>query len=87
MDIYSMLRDPQTQIVNLLPSELKQKMNLGDLRTFISNLRQATGNTFIEYLDSFISIANQDVSGHCSVFLKSVLDIDNLSLTDVKNKN
>ena len=86
MDIYSMLRDPQTQIVNLLPSELKQKMNLGDLRTFISNLRQATGNTFIEYLDSFISIANQDVSGHCSVFLKSVLDIDNLSLIDVKNK-
>lgn len=86
MDIYSMLRDPQTQIANLLPGELKQKMNLGDLRTFISNLRQATGNTFIEYLDSFISIANQDISGHCSVFLKSVLDIDNLSLTDVKNK-
>ena len=86
MDIYSMMHDPQTQIADLLPSELKQKMNLDDLRAFISNLRRATGSTFMEYLDSFISIANQDASGHCTIFLKSVLDVDNLSLADVKNK-
>lgn len=86
MDIYSMMHDPQTQIADLLPSELKQKMNLDDLRAFISNLRRATGSTFMEYLDSFISIANQDASGHCTILLKSVLDVDNLSLADVKNK-
>lgn len=86
MDIYSKMNDPQTQIADLLPSELKQKMNLDELRAFISNLHQATGSTFIEYLDSFISIANQDASGNCTMFLKSVLDVDNLSLTDVKNK-
>ena len=86
MDIYSMMNDPQTQIADLLPSELKPKMNLDDLKAFISNLRQATGSTFVEYLDSFISIANQDASGYCTTFLKSVLDVDNLSLADVKNK-
>ncbi|WNX86502.1 ATP-dependent helicase [Agathobaculum sp. NTUH-O15-33] len=86
IDIHSKLRDPQTQIAEFLPIELKQKMNLGDLRAFISNLNQATGSTFVEYLNSLINIANQDVSGHCTTFLKSVLDVDNLSLTDVKQK-
>lgn len=86
IDIHSKLRDPQTQIAEFLPIELKQKMNLDDLRAFISNLNQATGSTFVEYLNSLINIANQDVSGHCTTFLKSVLDVDNLSLTDVKQK-
>ena len=86
LDIYCMLRDPQTQIINLLPTDLRRKMKLSDLQTFISNLRQATGNTFIEYLNSFINIANSDTSGHCDIFLKSVLDIDNISLNDVKQK-
>jgi len=86
IDIHSKLRDPQTQIAEFLPIELKQKMNLGDLRAFISNLNQAAGSTFVEYLNSLINIANQDVSGHCTTFLKSVLDVDNLSLTDVKQK-
>ncbi len=86
IDIHSKLRDPQTPIAEFLPIELKQKMNLGDLRAFISNLNQAAGSTFIEYLNSLINIANQDVSGHCTTFLKSVLDVDNLSLTDVKQK-
>lgn len=86
IDIYSKLRDPQTQIAEFLPIELKQKMNLGDLRAFISNLNQAVGDTFVEYLNSLINIANQDASGHCTTFLKSVLDVDNLSLFDVKQK-
>lgn len=86
MDIHSKLRDPQTQIAEFLPIELKQKMNLGDLRAFISNLNQAAGSTFVEYLNSLINIANQDFSGHCTTFLKSILDVENLSLTDVKQK-
>lgn len=86
IDIHSKLCDPQTQVAELLTNELKQKMNLGDLRAFIANLKQATGSTFVEYLDSLITIANQDVSGHCTAFLKSVLDVDNLSLIDVKQK-
>ena len=86
IDIHFKLRDPQTQIAEFLPIELKQKMNLGDLRAFISNLNQATGSTFVEYLNSLIIIANHDVSGYCTTFLKSILDVDNLSLTDVKQK-
>lgn len=86
LDIYCMLRDPQTQIASLLPTELRRNMKLSDLRTFISNLHQASGSTFVEYLNNFINIANNDTTGHCTKFLKSVLDIDRLSLTDVKQK-
>lgn len=86
LDIYCMLRDPQTQIASLLPAELRQNMKLSDLRTFVSNLHQASGSTFVEYLSSFINIANNDTTGHCTLFLKSILDIDRLSLTDVKQK-
>lgn len=86
MDIYFKFRDPQTIIAEFLPNELKQKMNLGDLRAFIIRLNQAHGNTFFEYLNDLINIANQDVSGHCTMFLKTVLDVENLSLIDAKQK-
>lgn len=85
MDICRVLQDPQSQITTLLPAELK-KIKLSDLRLFISNLSQAEGETFIEYIDSFINIANNDTSGHCAIFLKSILDIDKISLDDVKQK-
>lgn len=85
MDICRVLQDPQSQITTLLPAELK-KIKLSDLRLFISNLSQAEGETFIEYIDSFINIAKNDTSGHCAIFLKSILDIDKISLDDVKQK-
>ncbi len=86
LDIYCILRDPPTQIASLLPSELRRNMRLSDLRTFASNFHQSSGSTFIEYLSNFINIANNDTTGHCTQFLKSILDINRLSLTDVKQK-
>ena len=85
-EIYSLLKDSNTQIADLLPKELYHKINLGELRNFTSSIRKVSGKSMIEYISAIMELANNDASGVFKTFVKYIIDIETISVDRFKQK-
>lgn len=87
-EIYSLLKDSNTQIADLLPKELycNSNINLGELRNFTSSIREISGKSMIEYIAALMEVANNDASGFFKTFVKYIIDIETISVDRFKQK-
>lgn len=85
-EIYTLIKKADTQIVDILPRELHRKINLGQLKNFVSTLKKVSGKTMIEYISAIILEAQNDVTGIFEVFVRYIADIERISVDCFKQK-